>query len=282
MDPVLALRACGGAARWGDLVAVGVQRRSLAAALRCGDVVRRLYGTYALPSAARDVWLASAYRAQLTCLSLCDQLGLPLLQKPRLTHLLVPDSRALRADDRRPRNLVVWHRADDAWSKAGDDAIAVAVDMASRCLDRFGQLALVDAALRAKKLFPADIWDFRETGVAQRRWLADRADWEAQSIMESYARAWLTDAGFMVKPQVVVGGEGHRDLLVEGCVVVELDGYDTHGNPKSFRQDRARDRRAVHAGKVTLRYTFADLFGSDRADLVADVEAALRLIRKGV
>ena len=82
----------------------------------------------------------------------------------------------------------------------------------------------------------------------------------------------------MVQPQLVVKPRGHRDLLVEGCVVVDLDGWATHGNKVAFREDRALDRFAIHDGKVTLRYTYADLFGRDRVDLVADVEAGVRRV----
>ena len=94
--------------------------------------------------------------------------------------------------------------------------------------------------------------------------------------MESYARVWLTEAGFYGAPQVLVRPRGHRDLLVEGCVVVELDGWETHGNKEAFREDRGWIDSRFTMARSRCAYTFADLFGRDRVDLVADVEAALQ------
>ena len=281
VDPVMALRAAGGADRWAHLMSAGVSRRALANAVAAGTVARRLFGTYALPESPDMVWLAAAFHGTVSCVSLCDSFGLPLLCKSVKAHVLVPVSRGLASTDVRPARRVVLHRRPVALADLEANPIAVAIDVASLCVDRYAQLALVDAALKAGQLQRADVHGFRHTPLAQRLWLADLCDHESQSIMESYARVWLAEAGFMVQPQLVVKPRGHRDLLVEGCVVVDLDGWATHGNKVAFREDRALDRFAIHDGKVTLRYTYADLFGRDRVDLVADVEAALRLLRKG-
>jgi len=175
---------------------------------------------------------------------------------------------------------VIVHRSDAAWRDATEKSVPVALDLASRCVDRYAQLALVDAALYTRRLYPGDIRDFVHTAPGQRRWLVDHCDQDAQSIMESYARIRLTEAGLKVRPQVVVGPRGHRDLLVEELVVVELDGWETHGTKVAFIEDRRRDRLAIHDGKPTLRYTFDDLFGAVPVDIVADVIAALELVRK--
>jgi very-short-patch-repair endonuclease len=42
-------------------------------------------------------------------------------------------------------------------------------------------------------------------------------------------------------------------------VIVELDGWQSHGTRSQFALDRARDRAAVEAGWIVLRYTWADL-----------------------
>ncbi|MGC4174408.1 MAG: hypothetical protein QM618_03795 [Demequina sp.] len=213
-------------------------------------------------------------------MSLCDRVELPLLDRPRRVHLLVPESRGLRSDDTRPTRRVIVHRSDAMWERSELEPVAAAIDLAAGCVNRYAQLAVLDAALEVRKVFPGDIRDFRHTPPDQRRWLIDHCDYEAQSVMESYARVTLTEGGFAVRPQIVVAGRGHRDLLVEGLVIVELDGWKTHGTKVAFREDRLRDRMAIHDGKLTLRYTYADLFGRHPVDLVADVNAALRLLRK--
>ena len=280
VDPTDALKQAGGAARWKEIVDAGVGRRDLATAVRAGTVVRRLFGTYALPETPSPVWLAAAFHARLSCVSLCEAVGLPLLERPQRVHLLVPEPRGLRRDDGRPCKRVVLHRSDALWEQSENQPVACAIDLAAACANRYGQIALVDAALADRKLFPGDLRGFVHTPPERRRWLIDHCDHEAQSLMESYARAALTEAGFSVRPQIVVAGRGHRDLLVEGLVVVELDGWESHGTRVAFIEDRLRDRLAIHDGKVTLRYTYVDLFGSNPADLVADVLAALRLLRK--
>lgn len=280
MDPVHVLTAAGGAMRWRDLMIAGVTRDQLARARQAGAVVRRLYGTYSLPHTQMPVWMAAAYRAHLSCVSLCEEFKLPLLAHPKSIHLVVPASRALRADDRRPRDRIVLHRSDVAWEQSPLHPIATAIDIAGGCLGLHGQVALVDAALNRRLIGPGDLRTFTHTTGADLALLIDHTDSAAQSIMESYARARLTGAGFAVRSQVVVGPRGHRDLVVEGVVVVELDGWETHSTPEAFQEDRARDRAAVIAGKVPLRYTYADLFGPYPADIVGDVEAAIRLIRR--
>ena len=280
MNPEEALQRAGGAARWKELIDSGVGRAALVAAVQRGTVVRRLYGTYSLPATREAVWLAAAFHAQLTCVSLCDELGLPLLKRPPSVHLLVPDSRGLKFSDTRPLGRIVLHRSDASWAEAGQSPVAAAIDIAAGCVDRYAQLALVDASLAAGTLYPGDLREFHHTPPERRRWIIDHCDRDSQSIMETYARVRLTRAGFKVRSQVVVGPRGHRDLVIEDCVIVELDGWETHGNTAAFREDRRLDRAAIRAGKPTLRYTFADLFGRDRADLVADVTAALNLVRK--
>jgi len=279
MDPVQALMQAGGAARWTALIAAGVSRRALAGAVASGRVVRRLLGTYALPEAPEAVWLAAAFHAQLTCVSLCAAKGLPLVRRPSTVHLLVPAERGLSPFDTRPTRRVTLHRSNSALAAADANPVAAAIDLASQCVDRYGQIALVDAALRSRAMRPGEIRLFSQADPERRQWLIDHSDEEAQSLMETFARVTLTEAGFSVRPQVVVGPRGHRDLLVEGVVVVELDGWETHGKKDRFIDDRRLDRLTIHAGKVPLRYTYDDLFGPAPADIVADVEAALRLWR---
>lgn len=45
-------------------------------------------------------------------------------------------------------------------------------------------------------------------------------------------------------------------------VVVEVDGYGSHGHWAAFQRDRARDNRLVAAGYVVLRFTWHQLTGS--------------------
>jgi hypothetical protein len=55
-----------------------------------------------------------------------------------------------------------------------------------------------------------------------------------------------------------VGDGGHREpdcVWPERRLVVELDGYETHGTRQAFEDDRARDRALQAAGYRTVRIT---------------------------
>jgi len=275
------LAELGGAARYGDLVAQGATQSVLKRARQAGIITHPLYGTYALPSASRGVILAAAYRARLTCVSACDEVGLPLLTRTGAVHLVVPRDRARRADDRRPTKAVVLHRDDELWERAGDHSVATAIDAAGACIDRLGQLALCDAALRLGLVSRDDLLAFSATSKEQLRWLVEHADPRAHAITETYLRIRLVEAGFSVVPQFEVGPNHHCDFLVEGCVAIEVDGKGTHLNEGAFQDDRARDRAVIRRGFVPLRYTFDDIFGRWPADIVADVRAAKLIATSG-
>lgn len=70
----------------------------------------------------------------------------------------------------------------------------------------------------------------------------------------------------------VRGSRPKVDLLwIEGSLVVELDGYESHGNRTAFAQDRHRDYELLLSGFAVLRLT--------NAEIVQDCEKALEKIR---
>jgi very-short-patch-repair endonuclease len=50
---------------------------------------------------------------------------------------------------------------------------------------------------------------------------------------------------------------GWVDLVVDGWLVVELDGWEFHR--EKFREDRRRDAELSRQGCVVLRFTYSDL-----------------------
>ena len=69
-----------------------------------------------------------------------------------------------------------------------------------------------------------------------------------------------------------VEGVGEVDLVIEGWVVVELDGYTYHCDEYQFGLDRWRDRRLVARGFLPLRFTRKDVYAHQ---VVPDVQRAL-------
>jgi len=70
------------------------------------------------------------------------------------------------------------------------------------------------------------------------------------------ARYLLEEAGLTVELQVRIRGMGHLDLLVDGLLGIETDGYAHHSNREAYREDRRRWNVTVVRGVPTLRVTF--------------------------
>lgn len=86
------------------------------------------------------------------------------------------------------------------------------------------------------------------------------ADSSARSGMETLGRIELRKIpGLEVKCGVVIEGVGEVDLLINGRLIVELDGYEYHQSKKEFYNDRARSRAAMLLGYDTMRFTFEDV-----------------------
>ena len=82
----------------------------------------------------------------------------------------------------------------------------------------------------------------------------------------------LEAAGLSFEDGVEIEGVGEVDLVVEGWVVVELDGYTYHCDEYQFGLDRWRDRRLVARGFLPLRFTRKDVYAHQ---VVPDVQRAL-------
>ncbi|WP_125615871.1 endonuclease domain-containing protein [Specibacter cremeus] len=65
------------------------------------------------------------------------------------------------------------------------------------------------------------------------------------------------------------------DMVIEGFLVVELDGLAYHLDAKTFRKDRRRDNAAVEAGYLVLRYLYDDVVHHPER-MVAQVLAVVR------
>jgi len=99
-----------------------------------------------------------------------------------------------------------------------------------------------------------------------------------RSVLERRLLAALRRAGL---PEPVVNGRLDLGVILEPDlmwprerVLVELDGLATHGTPTAMRRDRGRDRRAVLAGWLPLRFTWHDV-EHDLAAVIDDIVCTL-------
>jgi len=70
-------------------------------------------------------------------------------------------------------------------------------------------------------------------------------------------------------------GERRADLLFEAeGLVVEVDGWETHGTREAFEDDRARDRAMLRRGLRVLRFTWNDL-ANRPAEVIEEIRGTL-------
>lgn len=273
MDPVTALERLGGAARAGDLRHVA--RGTLLSAVRRGDVERPARGVYALPRCDRAHLAAVGVDGALTCGSAAGALGLDLVQPPTRIH--VRAGRGTELDW--PRTLV--HRRGVGRGERVVDALTAVLDGAS-CLALPDAVAMADSALRRGCLTQEDL-DAAVAGMPghdPRVRLVRATDARSDSLLESVVRVELRQRGLTVGVQVLHDGVGHVDLLVDGWLVVELDGFAFHAGRGSYREDRRRDVELARQGRVVLRFTYEDVVRR-RAWVVDAVVEVLALGRPG-
>jgi very-short-patch-repair endonuclease len=267
VDPVAALRAAGGAARAPALLRAGATRRALAAAVGSAVATSPAPGLFVLPGCPRERIAAAAVDGVLSCLDAARDHGLTVLRPVPSVHVV-----AGRGSTRTWPGTVV-HRRDvppgghpiglvaTLWSVAGCHPLATAV-------------SLVDEALRTGR---CTLEDLAVVGGPRWRLVLRAADARAMSSLESLARVEVVGAvqglGLTVELQVRLRGVGSVDLLVDGWLVVELDGSAFHADRAAHRRDRERDQVLSSHGYVWLRATFEDVVrsGGRLSELVVEV-----------
>ena len=124
---------------------------------------------------------------------------------------------------------------------------------------------------RCGSAFPA----VREQAIVR---LVARIRPQSGSIIETMARYLLEEAGLNVELQVQIPGMGHLDLLVDGLLGIEADGYAHHASRDAYREDRRRWNVTVVRGVPTLRVTYEMLLGEPQ-EFVRLVRQALATYR---
>ncbi len=100
------------------------------------------------------------------------------------------------------------------------------------------------------------------------------------AVEQRFARALAVDAelGPSFEWNQRIGTEMVSLLWRAGRVVVELDGWDTHGNRYAFARDRQRDHALVLSGHAILRLTHDEIL-EDAAGALGKVRELVRARR---
>jgi very-short-patch-repair endonuclease len=96
----------------------------------------------------------------------------------------------------------------------------------------------------------------------------------AESPLEVVTRMMFVDAGFHVETQVRIDGVGRVDFLLEGVLVVEVDGDAYHSSRRERTRDQRRNNMAIAGGYLLLRYRYEDIM-FNREGVLAQVRSVL-------
>ncbi|MEZ7787944.1 endonuclease domain-containing protein [Actinomyces naeslundii] len=186
---------------------------------------------------------------------------LPFAEGSEQVHLVVSDSGRFAAVG---REVIHVDRSQGSASptRFPVQALPEALARFLRChLQDDSPLIALDAALHNERVTAEQIRNLlRGPGSARALARLDRASDRARSPLETLARMDLHAAGLSFEDGVEIEGVGEVDLVVEGWVVVELDGYTYHCDKYQFGLDRWRDRRLVARGFLPLRFTRKDVY----------------------
>lgn len=238
------------------LLARGVGQAQLRSAVADGRVVRLKRGTLACPHLDEDVRDAAVAGGALACVSALRQAGV-WSGLSRQLHIQVAPGAACQ-----PSRACVSHWEHPRWEmespwKTGP---AQALWRAIRCLDDENALAALESAIHGAYLPPATVE--RIALLAPRRLqpvLRQRIS-NSGSGNETIVRYRLQRLGYLVEAQAFVPGMGHEDLVVEGCVGLDVDGRMWHSGEDRFAHDRDRDIHVEGLGRRALRLRTSHIF----------------------
>lgn len=255
-----------------ELIARGHSRRTIARAIERGSLFRICRGWVATAAASQDSILAILNGGKLTSSSALASRGTWDGHSSRL-HVRVPaNSPRTRRIARTPISRFVplrhqrvgvtrhWVKEnapdprEPAWRVSTIDALL----QASKHLPGDQFVACVDSAIHEGTLSRAGLPILESLLSPARRPLLRTIDPAAESGLESLARLRLVPIVNRLETQVRIpgiaanGGTGRVDLLVDGWLVIELDGDEWH-DPRS---DRLRDGVLVRRGYRSHRFGY--------------------------
>jgi hypothetical protein len=263
MTVAATIRALGGWATWRELRAHHSKRAILGARAR-GDVLVAARGHYVVGGLAAHRQLAVECHGVLSHLSAALEHGLKVKSVPTEAWISIPRDRGTR---RSVPAGVHLHRADlPSGTHLVTSPLRTVIDCA-RTLPFDEALAVADSALRARKV---TVGQLRHAAAAARgpgsvavRRVAQHADGRAANPLESVLRALAIEEGFTPTPQLMIAESGLFAIVDLGDeqlrLVLEAEGYETHGTRAGLRRDCRRHTEFTVFGYDSMRYAYEDV-----------------------
>ncbi|NQX11318.1 DUF559 domain-containing protein [Microbacteriaceae bacterium VKM Ac-2855] len=213
-------------------------------------------GWFAQPSATPDERRAALLGGRISCISLLDLVGAFRPPDARLHLAFKPTANRKLADSE-----VVAH-----WSQrvSAPSHSLVRVDRsealghALQCQPADMAVAIVDSMLFHRLMSRAEVDAVFAAMPRRIRRLRGFVDGRSESGIESLTRFRLAVAGIHCEIQVIVSRVGRVDLLIDGWLIIELDG-GTHDEESAISRDRIRDAESQVGGYAVLRFRYAQV-----------------------
>ncbi|WP_115786752.1 endonuclease domain-containing protein [Arthrobacter silvisoli] len=270
MNALEYLLSLGGVARVHTLRAKGYSPAAIRQLAAAGARQPRK-GVWAHPSADRGYLSAILNNGRITCASAAAFYGLWLKDRPPRLHLATRHCRG---------NGFVRHGYTRFPGPESVPVVSVedAVVHALTCLPEVDALAMAQSAMTIfgipRAMLESELSaDFY--GNARRR-LA-KADGISESVPEISARLLFESAGLDFQRQVKIEGVGRVDFLINGWLIVEVNGYQFHSSREDWRKDMARLNAAQLLGYGTLGYAPEQVWNSPHQVL----DEVHRMLRRG-
>ncbi|SEJ32137.1 Very-short-patch-repair endonuclease [Arthrobacter sp. yr096] len=267
MEAEEALRRLGGAARRPAMTRLGVTDAALRRASR-GGVLQPARGVYALASAdAAHVGLVTN-RQLLTCISAAGFYNLWVLASSDSVHVYQARGDAGVAAIQHRGLLLPAHPYRPVASLA--DVLIHAL----RCRPWTEALVMVECAVgRGDMTVDFLLRRLKGKRNGKARAVLGWVDRGAESLLETLARTHFRLAGISVQTQFYLEGVGYVDLILEGWLLVELDGRH-HSDWAQVKRGHRRGNVSAVKGYTVLRYYYADVVHNPE-EMVQEVLAVL-------
>ena len=237
-----------------ELAAQGIGAFQIRAQLANSRIVRLHRGVYACPHAPPATSIAASIGGAVTCVSVLREAGV-WAGDSTLLHIQIPRHAATpRRDDVHAHWVRPRFCMESRWRAGRMQALWSAI----HCLDDEDAIAAMESALHSEFLSPAEV---RRIGMLAPRRLQPAAQHlvsNSGSGNETIVRRRIEGAGYRVEAQARVPGMGHCDLLIEGCLALEVDGRQWHGEDR-YAIDHERDLRAEGLGRHVLRISTSQI-----------------------
>lgn len=260
-----------GICRFSHLQALGLNRFQIRGLVNAELIYKTARGTYSLPGADPVLVRAAGINLSVTCVTAASYHGLWVLRRPAEIHATADRAKRIPG--------VVLHRGRRSARQLVLPVIE-SVSHALRCLPELDALVIAESAVVNRRLEISELlsrfdgerdWRIRKTiGLIEPR---------SESPMETLARHLMLTAGLEIEVQKVMSGVGRVDFLVEGVLVVEIDGYDFHSSTAQFDNDRRRLNQLSVQGIPLLRFSGRQLL-HDPEEFLFQIHAALRRLRR--